>query len=41
MGKVDQTLFLLRQGKDILIVQAYMDDIAFGGSFNSRCKVCR
>jgi hypothetical protein len=27
MGKVDQTLFLLRQGRDILIVQVYVDDI--------------
>jgi hypothetical protein len=35
MGKVDQTLFLLRQGKDILIVQMYVDDIVFGGSSNS------
>jgi hypothetical protein len=35
MGKVDQTLFLLRQGRDILIVQVYMDDIVFGGSSNS------
>jgi hypothetical protein len=35
MGKVDQTLFLLRQGKDILIVQVYVDDIVFGGSSNS------
>jgi hypothetical protein len=35
MGKVDQTLFLLRQGRDILIVQVYVDDIVFGGSFNS------
>jgi hypothetical protein len=34
MGKVDQTLFLLRQGKDILIEQVYMDDIVFGGSSN-------
>jgi hypothetical protein len=32
MGKVDKTLFLLRQGNDILIVQVYMDDIVFGGS---------
>jgi hypothetical protein len=31
MGKVDQTMFLLRQGIDILIVQVYMDDIIFGG----------
>jgi hypothetical protein len=35
IGKVDQTLFLLRQGKDILIVQVYVDDIVFGGSSNS------
>jgi hypothetical protein len=35
MGKVDQTLFLLRQGNDILIVQVYVDDIVFGGSSNS------
>jgi hypothetical protein len=32
MGKVDQTLFLLRQDRDILIVQVYVDDIVFGGS---------
>jgi hypothetical protein len=35
MGKVDQTLFLLRQGRDILIVQVYVNDIVFGGSYNS------
>jgi hypothetical protein len=35
MGKVDQTMFLLRQRRDILIVQVYVDDIAFGGSSNS------
>jgi hypothetical protein len=34
MGKVDQTLFLLRQSKEILIVQVYVDDIVFGGSSN-------
>jgi hypothetical protein len=39
MGKVDQTLFLLRQGRDILIVQVYMDDIVLGGSSN--CLVAR
>jgi hypothetical protein len=32
MGKVDKSLFLLRQGDDILIVQVYADDIVFGGS---------
>jgi hypothetical protein len=35
MGKVDHTLFLLRQGGDILIVQVYVGDIVFGGSSNS------
>jgi hypothetical protein len=35
MGKVDQTFFLLRQGKEILIVQVYVDDIVFGGSSSS------
>jgi hypothetical protein len=28
-------LFLLRQGKDILVVQVYVEDIVFGGSSNS------
>jgi hypothetical protein len=35
MGKVYKTLFLLRQGDDILIVQVYVDDIVFGGSSHS------
>jgi hypothetical protein len=35
LGKVDKTLFLLRQGDDILIVQVYVDDIVFGGSSHS------
>jgi hypothetical protein len=35
MGKVDQTLFILRQGRNILIVQVYVDDIVFGGLSNS------
>jgi hypothetical protein len=35
MDKVDKTLFLLRQGDDILIVQVYMDDIVFGGLSHS------
>jgi hypothetical protein len=35
MGKVDQSLFLLKQGRDILIVQVYVDNIVFGGSSNS------
>jgi hypothetical protein len=35
MGKVDKTLFFLRQGDDILIIQVYVDDITFGGSSHS------
>jgi hypothetical protein len=35
MGKVDQTLFLLRQGRDILTVQVYVDDVVFYQSSNS------
>jgi hypothetical protein len=35
MGKVDKSLFLLRQGNDILIVQVYVDNIVFGGSSHS------
>jgi hypothetical protein len=35
MGKVYKTLFLLRQGDDILIVHVCMDDIVFGGSSHS------
>jgi hypothetical protein len=35
MGKVDKTLFLLRQGEDIFIVQVYVDGIVFGGSSHS------
>ena len=32
MGSVDKTLFLLRRGKDLLVVQIYVDDIIFGGT---------
>ena len=32
MGTVDKTLFLFKHGKDLLIVQMYMDHIIFGGS---------
>jgi hypothetical protein len=32
MGTMDRTLFLLKHGNDLLIVQIYVDDIVFGGS---------
>ncbi|WVZ52052.1 hypothetical protein U9M48_003147 [Paspalum notatum var. saurae] len=35
MGLVDKTLFLLSRGGDTLIVQIYVDDIIFGGSFHA------
>jgi hypothetical protein len=35
MGTVDRTLFLLKHGNDLLIVQTYVDDIVFGGSSHS------
>jgi sulfur transfer complex TusBCD TusB component (DsrH family) len=35
MGKVDKTLFLLKKGDDILIVQVYVNVIIFGGSSHS------
>ncbi|WVZ95767.1 hypothetical protein U9M48_041491 [Paspalum notatum var. saurae] len=38
MGSVDKTLFLFRHGKDLLIVQIYMDDIIFGGSSHALCN---
>ena len=31
-GKVDQTLFTKKDGKDILVVQVYVDDIIFGST---------
>jgi hypothetical protein len=32
MGSVDKTLFNLKHGNDLLLVQIYVDDIIFGGS---------
>jgi len=32
MGSVDKTLFLLKHGTDMLLVQIYVDDIIFGSS---------
>jgi isopentenyldiphosphate isomerase len=35
MGSIDKTLFTLNHGTDFLLVQIYVDDIIFGGSFHS------
>jgi hypothetical protein len=32
MGSVDKTLFTLKHGNDLLLVQIYVDDIIFSGS---------
>jgi hypothetical protein len=34
MGSVDKTLFTLNYGNDILLIQIYVDDIIFGGSYH-------
>ncbi|WVZ84568.1 LOW QUALITY PROTEIN: hypothetical protein U9M48_031593, partial [Paspalum notatum var. saurae] len=38
MESVDKTLFLLKHGKDLLIVQIYVDDIIFGDSSHALCS---
>ena len=37
-GTVDTTLFIERSGKDILLVQIYVDDIIFGATNDNLCK---
>ncbi|GKD45779.1 putative ribonuclease H-like domain-containing protein, partial [Tanacetum coccineum] len=36
-GKIDQTLFIKRQKRDILLVQVYVDDIIFGSTKEELC----
>jgi hypothetical protein len=38
IGKIYTTLFKKRKGKDILIVQIYVNDIIFGATNASLCK---
>ena len=37
IGKVDQTLFIKKTNKDILIIQIYVDDIIFGSTNEKLC----
>nr|GFA08110.1 retrovirus-related Pol polyprotein from transposon TNT 1-94 [Tanacetum cinerariifolium] len=37
-GKIDQTIFIKRQKRDILLVQIYVDDIIFGATNKDLCK---
>ncbi|GJY93426.1 retrovirus-related pol polyprotein from transposon TNT 1-94 [Tanacetum coccineum] len=36
-GKIDQTLFIKKQKRDILLVQVYIDDIIFGSTKKELC----
>ena len=38
MGKADNTLFIKRKSKDIIIVQIYVDDIIFGATNDVLCE---
>nr|GFC04380.1 putative ribonuclease H-like domain-containing protein [Tanacetum cinerariifolium] len=37
-GKIDQTLFIKKQQKDIRLVQIYVDDIIFGATNKALCQ---
>nr|GEU32000.1 hypothetical protein [Tanacetum cinerariifolium] len=37
-GQIDQTLFIKKQNRDILLVQIYVDDIIFGATNKDLCK---
>nr|GFA61000.1 putative ribonuclease H-like domain-containing protein [Tanacetum cinerariifolium] len=37
-GTIDQTLFIKKQQKDILLVQTYVDDIIFGATNKALCQ---
>ena len=37
-GTIDKTLFYLKKGNDLLLVQIYVDDIIFGSTNDNLCK---
>jgi len=37
-GKIDSTLFLKKRGRNLLIVQVFVDDIMFGATNDSLCE---
>ncbi|KAJ9561389.1 hypothetical protein OSB04_006549 [Centaurea solstitialis] len=37
-GSVDSTLFLMKEGEDIVVIQIYVDDIIFGSTSRELCK---
>ena len=38
MGKVDTTLFTKEVGKDLFVLQIYVDDIIFGSTNQDYCE---
>ena len=38
MGKVDPTLFTKKIGKDLFVLQIYIDDIIFGSTIQDFCE---
>ena len=38
MGKVDTTLFIKKIGKDLFVLQIYVDDIIFGSTNQDFCE---
>jgi hypothetical protein len=38
MGKVDTTLFTKKIGKDLFVLQIYVDDIIFGSTNQDYCE---
>ena len=38
MGKVDTTLFTKKIGKDLFVLQIYVDDIIFGSTNQDFCE---
>ena len=38
MGKVDTTLFIKKIGKDLFVLQIYVDDIIFGSINQDFCE---
>ncbi|KAJ9544088.1 hypothetical protein OSB04_023795 [Centaurea solstitialis] len=37
-GSVDSTLFLMKEGEHIVVIQVYVDDIIFGSTIRELCK---
>jgi hypothetical protein len=38
MGKIDTSLFTKKIGKDLFVLQIYVDDIVFGSTYQDYCE---